>query len=1595
MTILTLLTVVLIILGLTITVYSSWFQDRVCKALVVAMNNKQGTEFELSEIKLKFPLDISIKGLSLIQDGDTMIHAGSLDASVKLMPLLAGHVNVDRAIATDARYQIGTRDSATCIVVKAGIIDLDPAHVALSPMHITLDNGTITHGVVDIFINPVDTTPPSKSEPTPLLIDVKNLTLNNFTYRMNMMPTIDSLGTHIAHATLKNGHIDVAGQKILLDDFSGNNLDVSYIAPDSATIAATPVVPSPVDTLTQTTKPWEIKLSRLYFDNSRALYSTRGYSPLPGFDPAYISVTDMTLDVEDFYNCGADMSIPVKVKGHERSGLDLKIGATLGFDSVKMMFDDVTLATPSGTDISGQGMLGSGDLMTDVNLPLGLNLKGKIATGDLALAFPTFRAYVSGLPQGTLADLDVNITGTPGQLKIARIDLDIPRSLSIRADGQLMNIFDPNRLSGNIGFDGRIGDLSPWSNLLASLKGVRIPPLSLDGQIKFSNGNYMGTLAAQTEQGSIALDGYFKGRNSEYDIDLTTDNFPVNAFMPELGVGNISAHILASGHGFEIFNPGTEADITADINHIVYNGHSLADIGFSARLSKGHADINATSHNPSLDFDLIANGNLAGDVYDWNMDVNARDVDLQALGLTNTTALIQTDFDLQATLNSKRPTIMSGTLNLNTLTYTDSIGPMALDNVKARIDATDSLINASVSNGDLYAYFSSPMSIDRFTTHFDSIGNALKLAHANRRIDIEHLQRAIPCFNLDINAGNDNILTQLLSQSNISFKDLTIEAYNDTTINLVAAVKSLTMGKTRLDSVTFDIHQSGNRLNYQGRVHNRPGTLDEWAKVNIDGYFRPGRLGLNMSQQNINGNTGYNLGAYIDLNQDSTATLHFSPVTPTIGYKQWTVNDDNFIKYNFVTRHIDANLRMNSVGSSLAIYTEHADEESEDGHTADENLIVKLFNIRLEDWIKLNPFAPPIKGGASADLSLNYDSGRFNINGNVSIADLIYGRERVGNLRADIGVTTQTSGLSRADMTLWVNDHKSMTLSGLLNDSTAETPFNLDLKMIHFPLSTVNPFMPGIARLQGTLNGSLDISGSSDTPRLDGQLDFDSASVRVDMLGTTFNLSPTAIPVKDNIVQFSDFTITGCNENPLILNGSVKIKTLSDMDINLKAYANNMQIVNSTRASKGADVYGRAYISMDGTAKGSLDFININANLTLNSGTNVTYIMPDAVETLTSQANNDMVKFVNFNDSASVAKADSLVMTGMSMNLKALLTIATNTTIGVDLSSNGQDRVQLNATGTLDYSSTPMNDGRLTGRLNINKGYVRYTPPLISQKLFNFNEGSYIAFRGDMMNPQLNISATDHIRANVTQEGQNSRLIYFDVGLNVTGTLNTMDVVFDLSTDDDVTIANELQSMAPSQRASQAINLMLYNVYTGPGTKANANLSGNPLYSFLTSRLNSWAASAIKGVDISFGIDQYNRTNQGVTSQTMAYSYQVSKSLFNDRFKISVGGNYSTDVDADQNLAQNLISDISLEYLLNKSGTMSIKIFRHTGYESILEGEITQTGVGFIYRRKIRRLSDLFRLPRRRYSRPHNQNLPPADNSVTGQPIVQPADTIK
>ena len=610
-------------------------------------------------------------------------------------------------------------------------------------------------------------------------------------------------------------------------------------------------------------------------------------------------------------------------------------------------------------------------------------------------------------------------------------------------------------------------------------------------------------------------------------------------------------------------------------------------------------------------------------------------------------------------------------------------------------------------------------------------------------------------------------------------------------------------------------------------------------------------------------------------------------------------------------------------------------------------------------------------GNLSADMRISRDGKNLSGSGNVTLADFTYGKQRVGTLTSDLKVSTDLGGMVRANADLMVDGAKAVTLSGALNDSTAGSPLAMDLSLIHFPLSMANPFLPpGMATLSGTLNGQMDVTGEASAPTLNGWLQFDSTAVRAAITATSYTFNDVKIPVKNNVITFDDFAIKGVNENPLTVNGTVDMRDFASPEIDLWLSATNMQIVNSKKAVKGAEIYGKGFITVNTTVKGNMNFMAVNAALSILSGTNLTYVMPDAVNTITEQSNSDLVKFVNFADTSAVQRADSIAESSLAMLVEATLSIQTGSTINVDLSTNGRNRVSLQPDGTLDFSMQPFGEPRLTGRLNIPKGFVRYTPPVLSEKYFTFEPQSYIAFNGNIMNPTLNVHAVDVLKANVTQTGQNSRLVNFDVMLAVTGTLENMKVAFDLSTDDDVTVANELQSMSAEQRANQAMNMLLYNVYTGPGTRGDSNLSGNAVYSFLSSQLNHWAANTIKGVDLTFGIDQYDRTVGGSTSQTTSYSYQVSKSLFNDRFKIVVGGNYSTDANADENFSQNLIKDISFEYFLNKAQTMYVRLFRHTGYESILEGEITRTGVGFVYKRKLGSLRRLFRFLRKRRRTP-------------------------
>ena len=1584
----TLMTVFLLLCAVLLLLYSPWSQDHI-RQFAVETLCRQGMPTRIDYMRLRFPLELDLAGVAITMPGQT-IKADSLSASVRLLPLLAGKADISHALLHDGEFIMGRPDSAMYMVIQGKEIKLSDASVGLASMDINLSDGYINGGLVSLTMTPDSVAPAdtAASKPTEMKINVKRLRLNDFGFQMSMLPTIDSLGAHIPQGQAESIAIDLLKQTIDVGGFTGQGLNAAYIAPDSATIAATPVAPQSTDS----TAPWTIKIDTIGFSHSQALYTTRGVKPLPGLDFAYIQADSLDLSINDFYNQATNLSVPMRLSATERCGVRLNAAGKLVIDSKGLSLVGFNVDTPLGTELAFNYMMGMGDLTADPTLPLRLNLDGGVSVADARLMFPAFTPYFMGMPRDSRLLATIDMDGTTGSLNVKEMALTVNGMAKLRARGTVDNAFDFDNIGGDLTLSGALIDLNSLKGQLLSkemARQVKLPLTTFDGHVDMNQGHIAGNLIAKTLEGRISLDADWHSRQEDYDVSLVMDHFPVNAFMPLLGVGQITASLDAKGHGYNPFKPTTGIDATLDVKQAVYQGYNYSGISGKVLLDNGQASVDLASTNPNALFDLQAAGNLDGATYDWTIALDGRHIDLHALHLAQEEASVSTDLRADVSMSSNFRDI-TAKMQLNSLSYKDKITTTDINDVTARFNTSDSATTLQLRNRDLYADVQSPSSLDSIMASFAEASRVIDSEMKHMLIAAKPIQDALPDFTLDLTAGKSNFLNDILAESRMSFNQLNISASNDSILRLKANLLDLKTGTTTLDTITMNVSQLGDSIVFKGALNNAPGTFDEWAHVRILGFMAQNHLGMLIDQHNIKGQQGYRLGMGLTM-IDSVATLHLAPRGTMIAYKPWTINDDNFIKYSLAHKHLDANLHMKSDESSLAVYTEH--REGDDEHQ--EEVVLNISDINIADWIKLNPFAPSMTGLLSADMRVNYHDNSLNGNGYLALNDFTYDRQRVGSIRTDIDLSTDLGGMIRAKADLLIDGQRAMALTGALNDSTAGSPLAMDLSLIHFPLATANPFLPaGTGSLRGTLNGSMDVTGHGSDPKLNGWLQFDSAAVHLAMTGTDYRFNDVKIPVDSSTVKFNDFEIYGTNDNPLMVNGSVDIEKMSDPRVDLSLRANNMMIVNSKKASRGANIYGKGYINLDASARGNMEFMAINANLTVLSGTNLTYVMTEEANALTAQGDQDMVKFVNFSDTAAVVQADSLVQSSLAMLVDANLTIQSGSTIEIDLSSlnlgtgtNARNRVSLQPQGTLDFNMPPFGASRLIGRLNIPKGFVRFTPPFMSEKNFSFDNTSYVAFNGDMMNPVLNIHATDVVKANVTQQGQNSRLVNFDVKLSATGTLEHMDVAFDLSTDDDITVANELQAMSPEQRANQAMNMLLYNIYTGPGTRGDSNLSGNAVYSFLTSQLNNWAANTIKGVDLTFGVDQYDRTVGGSTSQTTSYSYEVSKSLFNDRFKIVVGGNYTTDANADENFSQNLIKDISFEYFLNKAQTMYIRIFRHTGYESILEGEVTKTGVGFVYKRKGPSLRSLF-LPRRRPKTPQpaQSQAPAATDSSTPQP---------
>ena len=119
----------------------------------------------------------------------------------------------------------------------------------------------------------------------------------------------------------------------------------------------------------------------------------------------------------------------------------------------------------------------------------------------------------------------------------------------------------------------------------------------------------------------------------------------------------------------------------------------------------------------------------------------------------------------------------------------------------------------------------------------------------------------------------------------------------------------------------------------------------------------------------------------------------------------------------------------------------------------------------------------------------------------------------------------------------------------------------------------------------------------------------------------------------------------------------------------------------------------------------------------------------------------------------------------------------------------------------------PAENLRLTGRYSLDNGEMKYSLPIIPLKTFTIQDGSYIEFTGDPMNPTLNITATEDIRTTVSGANGVGRSVNFECGVVITKTLNDMGLEFTLDAPEDMALHSELQTMSVEQRGKLAVTM--------------------------------------------------------------------------------------------------------------------------------------------------------------------------------------------
>ena len=1508
---------ILLIVILAVLLYLPPVQNWAVKKVVAIASEKTGLEISIERVSLEFPLDLGIEGFralhkndSIVNQTDTIADVRKMVCDVRLLPLFQKRVVIDELSLTDAN--LNTNGFISDLRVKGCLQELwlSSDGIDLDQETVEVNGARLSEARLDIALS--DTA----------AVDTTESTMKWIVNADSVSILKSSLMIHLPGDTLNaQAYMGRAVAREVLADLGGKIY----------------------------------RVGSLDWTQGRLNYDNRFEPEVSGLDYNHLALSDINLCVDSIEYAAPNTSFIIKdLRAKEKSGLQVKhLSVRVTMDDQRLTIPRLKLQTPD-TEIETDLAMDFSTFDEQQPGAMKLRLNAQIGKQDvMRFAGDMPQTFMRNYPNQPIS-IKGSVNGNMQHMVFTGLHINLPTAFRLTANGVADHVTDLRKLKADITLNARTENMNFVLALADSalMRNYRIPGMAFDGTLKANGPRYTANLTLREGSGLVKLKGSASMPTNakgdlliaamSYDADVSINRLNLHHFMPRDSIYTITADIKAKGNGTDFLSNKSRLIASAKVHQLQYGSWNLKQMSAEATLTNGHALASILGHNELLWGSIGVDAMLNTKKLMATISADLDKADLYRMRLADMPLTIGLCGSVDVVSDMKLTHRVTGLVDeIYIAGKKETLRP---DFIGLHINTTVDTVIARIQSGDFIVKLDAQGNYKRLLKKITILGDSVMAQMNKRIIDQPAIKSLLPEMKLHVESKRDNPMASLLKALDVQFKELMVDVNTSpvTGVNGQSYLYSLVYDSTRIDTIRLNLTQKGDRLTYQGQIRNNKRNPQFVFNALVDGAIHQHGALAGLRYYDQHDKMGVRLGVTAEMEHDGIR-FKLLPERPTIGYKEFNLNKDNYL---FMGRNKRIQAKVDLIAddkTGIKLYTENQDS------TMLQDITLSINQLDLGEVTAVIPYLPRITGKLNGDYHILQDKNEnLSVASDMGVRQMTFEGSPVGNISTELVYLMKEDDTHAVEARLMLDDEEFGMLSGIYkSDGFIDAKFD----MTRLPLSLINGFVPDqLIGLEGYGEGSVTIRGTAQHPEVNGEMFVDSAYLVSVPYGIRMRFDSDPVRIVGSKLLLENFGLYSSHNDLLNLMGSIDFSDTDRMLMDMRMRAQNFLLIDSKQQTRSV-AWGKAFVNFMARLRGPLDELNMRGRLDVLGSTDMTYMLLDSPLSTDTRLD-ELVKFTDFSyPTTSVVTKPA--PSGLNIDLN--VSVSQGAHIVCDLNADESNYVDLLGGGDLrmKYNSEGID---LTGRYTLTSGEMKYSLPVIPLKTFHVKEGSYVEFTGDPMNPKLNITATERVKSNITTDMGSTRSVLFDCGVIITKTLNDMGLEFVIEAPEDQSISGELATMSKEERGKLAVGMLTTGMYLADGNTGAFSMN-SALSSFLQSEINNIAGSALKTLDLSVGID--NTTDASGMMHT-DYSFKFAKRFFNNRLKIEFGGKVSSGNSDAMGQNQSFFDNVTMEYRLNQDATKNLKLFYNQNVYDWLEGYTGEYGVGFVWRRKLNSLLDIF-----------------------------------